>query len=240
MGSFSGSNAGYGDVFTMKLSEDGSQLWAYQTGSDGNDQVYGLAVDSFNSIVLTGATSGSLNGQSHSGQTDIFVMKIDRFKTLQWTYQTGTGTQQEGTGVQVDLWGNIFVAGWTAGDLHSQVSAGEVDAFVMKLSSDGVNQWTVLSGGPDYDFAWNLAMDASGNIVVVGESYGSFQGNYHAGGSDLFVWKLNHAGSDQWSFQAGTSGSEYSSGMDIDSAGNIVVTGMTELWVPAVQEIMTW
>ena len=226
-GSFSGSNAGYWDVFTMKLSEDGSQLWAYQTGSDGNDQLYGLAVDSFNSIVLTGATSGSLNGQSHSGQTDIFVMKIDRFKTLQWTYQTGTDSQQEGTGVQVDLWGNIFVAGWAAGDLHSQVSAGEVDAFVMKLSSDGVNQWTVLSGGPAYDFAWNLAMDASGNIVVVGDSYGSFQGNYNAGGSDLFVWKLNHAGSDQWSFQAGTSGSEYSSGMDIDSAGNIVVTGMT-------------
>ena len=98
----------------MKLSEDGSQLWAYQTGSDGNDQVYGLAVDSFNSIVLTGATSGSLNGQSHSGQTDIFVMKIDRFKTLQWTYQTGTGTQQEGTGVQVDLWGKHF-CGWLDG-----------------------------------------------------------------------------------------------------------------------------
>ena len=229
-GSLGGSNAGNSnwDVFALKLSEDGSQLWAYQTGSDQHDQVLGLAVDSFNSIVLTGHTSGSLNSQSYSGQTDIFVMKIDRFKTLQWTYQTGQSSLQEGTGVQVDLWGNIFVAGWTEGDLHGQVSAGDVDAFVMKLSSDGVNQWTVLSGGSAGDYAVNLAMDASGNIVVVGYSYGSFQSNSHAGGSDLFVWKLNHAGSDQWSFQAGTSGDEWFAGVDIDSAGNIVVTGNTD------------
>ena len=173
----------------MKLSEDGSQLWAYQTGSDQHDQVLGLAVDSFNSIVLTGHTSGSLNSQSHSGQTDIFVMKIDRFKTLQWTYQTGQSSLQEGTGVQVDLWGNIFVAGWTEGDLHGQVSAGDVDAFVMKLSSDGVNQWTVLSGGSAGDYAVNLAMDASGNIVVVGRQLWLLSSNSHAGGSDLFVWK---------------------------------------------------
>lgn len=67
--------------------------------------------------------------------------------------------------LQVDYWGSIFVTGFTTGDLHDQTSQGGVDVFVMKLLSNSTRQWTVQSGGGQDEYAWNLALDGSGEAM---------------------------------------------------------------------------
>jgi len=58
----------------------------------------------------------------------------------QWTKQLGTSAIEEGRGVAVDSWDNIYVTGETKGGLDGNTNSGESDLFLVKFNSDGVKQ----------------------------------------------------------------------------------------------------
>ena len=59
------------------------------------------------------------------------------------------------------------------------------------------------------DHARGVATDSSGNVFVVGDTYGGLDGNTNTGGSDLFVVKYNSSGTKQWTKQLGSSSQNY-------------------------------
>ena len=63
---------------------------------------------------------------------------------------------------QVDSADAIIVGGHSSStDLDGQTNAGENDVMVMKFSSAGTHQWTVLHGGSDHDVAVVLEADTA-------------------------------------------------------------------------------
>ena len=63
---------------------------------------------------------------------------------------------------QVDSCDAIIVAGYSSStDLDGQTNAGENDVMVMKFSSAGTHQWTVLLGGSSHDRAYGLEADTA-------------------------------------------------------------------------------
>ena len=58
---------------------------------------------------------------------------------------------------QIDGSDDILCAGHTQStDFDSQTNKGNYDVFVMKISSGGVHQWTVLHGGSANDYVNGL------------------------------------------------------------------------------------
>ena len=56
----------------------------------------------------------------------------------------------------------IIVGGYSSStDLDGQANAGSSDVMVMKFSSAGTHQWTVLHGGSGYDQAHGLEADTA-------------------------------------------------------------------------------
>ena len=45
-----------------------------------------------------------------------------------------------------------------------------------------------------YDFGEGIVVDSAGNLYVTGYTSGNFYGNVNAGGSDVFLMKLNSSG----------------------------------------------
>jgi len=89
--------------------------------------------------------------------------------------------------------------------------------------------WVAALGGAGSDRLWDLAGDAAGNTYVVGEfsgtaAFGS-KSLTSAGGSDVFVAKLNSAGQVQWATRAGGSGADLGYSVAVDASGNVLVTG---------------
>ena len=69
--------AGQGGAFVSLFQRDGTFLWTRQFGSSGADEVRALAFLPNGNLIATGGTSGSLDGHTHQGGLDVFVVKFD-------------------------------------------------------------------------------------------------------------------------------------------------------------------
>jgi hypothetical protein len=77
LGKFDGaSKVGKADAFLVELSGSGALSSADQFGSMDNDAGTGVAVSSSRSFV-SGKTKGALEGETHVGRSDAFVVRID-------------------------------------------------------------------------------------------------------------------------------------------------------------------
>lgn len=86
-------------------------------------------------------------------------------------------------------------------------------------------QWVFQTGTTGSDEGKHLGIDSSGNILVGGWTNGDL-GNTNQGSADIFVMQLNSAGTQQWTFQTGTEGTDYIKGLAIGTF-NIILGGTT-------------
>jgi hypothetical protein len=113
---------------------------------------------------------------------------------------------------------------------------GSSDAFVTKLNATGsALVYSTYLGSSAEDDGVGIAVDSSGNAYVTGDTFGSdfptknpMQAVYGGGMTDLFVTKLNAAGSAFiYSSCLGGSDQEFGRAIAVDSSGSAYVTGFT-------------
>lgn len=180
------------------------------------------------------------------------------------SYLGGSGADaHDSVSVTSDSSGNTYVASGTmsadfpvtAGSYQAGYAGGPGicnqgsnfcgDAFVTKINASGTAiLYSTYLGGTDSDYAYGLAVDASGNAYVTGltnskdfpVTAGVFQPVF--GGSptpcddyvcgDVFVTKLNATGSALvYSSYLGGSNNEHAEAITIDGLGDAYVTGDT-------------
>jgi Tfp pilus assembly protein PilZ len=190
-------NLGGGDPFLVKYNSSGVKQWTKQLGTSSDDYGHGVTVDSSDNIYVTGETSGGLDGNTHSGRNDLFLVKYNSSGTKQWTKQLGTSSRDVGSGVTVDSSDNLYVTGRTEGGLDGNTNSGNNDIFLVKYNSSGTKQWTKQLGTSGQDKGYGVTVDSSDNIYVTGETQGGLDGNTSSGDADLFLVKYNSSGVKQ-------------------------------------------
>ena len=138
-----------------------------------------------------------------------------------------------GLNVVVDSLGNTYVTGQFRATVNfgngNITSAGYNDIFVLKLDSAGAFQWVYTAGASNSDSGYGIALDSSGNVFITGAftntvNFGN--GNITSTGNmDIFVLKLNSSGEFEWVFTVGGSSSDFPQSIDVDSSGNLYITG---------------
>jgi len=150
-----------------------------------------------------------------------------------WSKRFGDGTTQAAGAVSVDASGNVIVTGNFNGAVDfgggALLSAGNNDIFVAKLGSDGSHLWSKRFGDGDIQEAHAVAVDASGNVIVAGNFYGTVDlgggALTSAGSDDIYVAKLGPDGAHLWSKRFGDRSSQSARSVAIDASGNVIVTG---------------
>jgi hypothetical protein len=235
------STLGNTDVFVTKLSPSGNtRVYSTILGGSGDDTGFDIAVDSQGNAYVVGSTDSpdfkTVNAlqPNFGGALDGFVAKVsaDGSTLVYSTYFGGSGNDSA-FGIAVDSSGNAYLAGST--DSSEFAALGGRDVFVAKLSSTGDQRayFTILGGSGD-DVGFGIAVDSSGNAYVSGSTDSSnfttssaFQPN-PAGSQDVFVAKLNSAGSTlSYSTYLGSSDNESGFAIALDNTGNAYVTGFT-------------
>ncbi len=112
--------------------------WTKLLGVAGKETYgYGIAADTSGNSYVTGYTMGALDGQTLTGDSDVFVVKYDSSGVKQWTDLLGVANQTTiGNGIAVDTSGVTYVTGYTTGALDGQTLTGVTDVFVTTVLSD--------------------------------------------------------------------------------------------------------
>ncbi len=118
-------------------------------------------------------------------------------------------------------------------------SLGDFDP-ALPLIIDPVLSYSTYLGGAKEETAWDIALDADGNVFIAGETLspqlpatpGAFQPNYGGGttvGGDAFVAKLDASGTNLvYLTYLGGHGNDAALSLAVDGGGNAYLTGFTD------------
>ncbi|CAM9360961.1 unnamed protein product [Scytosiphon promiscuus] len=226
-GNWNGANSGESDWATVKLDADGTEVWRYQGGTEGNDSFTAAAVDQQNgSVVLAGQMSGLVTS-SASTTGNFAVLRIDAGGTVLWEFQDGTSEQDEVNGIAMAGDGSVVVVGATKGDWNGANASFDFAAF--RLDEDGTEIWRYQDGTEAIDYLSAATMvDEDKAVVMGGYTTGGFQG-LSAGNDDFVAIKLNSSdGTEIWRYQDGSSETDLMYAVAGTEDEGVVLAGFTD------------
>ncbi|TGM56581.1 SBBP repeat-containing protein [Leptospira adleri] len=146
----------------------------------------------------------------------------------QWTALLGVaGATSNSLGVSSDDSGNVYITGFSNGNLDGHPLVGLFDIFVAKYDNLGHKQWSRTLGviGSNTSSA-GIVSDSTGNVYSTGKTNGNLDGQVLSGIQDTFIVKFDAAGNKQWTRLLGAPGTQTSSNaIAADSSGNVFATG---------------
>ncbi len=243
------------DAFVTKLNSFGSGVTLnLRYGGSGEDAGNGIALDSSGNIIVVGSTAStnfpainaikSTFGPSESCPGDGFVTKISPALAFVFSTYLGGDKCDRANAVATDAAGNVYVTGPTSSNNFPVANAFQStkgdpfgsDAFATKLSSSGSLIYSTYLGGNFPDTGHGIAVDASGNAYITGDTTST---NFPLANAiqttgatrfdtEAFVTKLNSAGSNLvYSTYLGGLNNDTGRGIAVDATGNAYVTGAT-------------
>ncbi len=222
-----GTTAEY-SYFLSKVDTSCTLLWTQEFGDPGVTTGVALALDGKGNVFAAGTVIGSLSGQPAFGKKDAFVRKYDASGNELWTRQFGSEEGDGAYSIRVDASGDVFVLGTTSGVLPGQSRAGDVDGFVSKYDGQGNEVWIRQFGTTEWDFPDALTVDTAGNVLIAGNTDGTFFGQTSAGDTDVFVLVYDRAGNLHSTRQLGTNQSDNVEWIAADAKGVILIAGDTQ------------
>ncbi len=211
-----------GDYYTAKYEgTGGTLLWEhfYQGPAGSGDHPVALAADHLGNVIVTG------NSCPAGCAMDWFTVKYAASNgAVLWEQRfTGDWDRYEYvTDLAVDATGNVFVTGSGQGD-------NSTDWYLVKYAAgDGAVLWKLRWAGPAYygeDFPSALVVDAAGNVIITGisEALNGWKGwrtAKYAAADGALLWERFYYGPGY--------GDHTPTALDLDAAGNVLVTGATK------------
>jgi ABC-type phosphate transport system substrate-binding protein len=167
-----------GGAFVRAFAHDGSERWTRQFGA-GYEVGSSVAVDQTGHVLVTGYTFAG-GDQTWAA----FLRRFDPDGTEDWARQFDDSS----SGVAVDPAGNAVVVGTT--QYKNPAGLNVQDIVVRTFGRDGSQDSRVQFGSGVWDLASGIAVDAGGNVVVSGSTWGTMPGQTSSGNEDGFVRRI--------------------------------------------------
>jgi hypothetical protein len=206
--------AGKGDVFITKLASAGDRI-VYSSYLGGTSDEFGraLAVDAAGAAFIAGYTTGTFPlrnafQKTRKGSYEGFVSKIaPNGKSLEFSSYLGGGGYDMLDAIALDAGGTVYVAGSTESrdfPLKAPIQSvlkGSMDGVLTAIAPDGRTfDLSTFLGGRYEDGLGGIALDADGNIILMGSTNSPdfpIQKAYQktlAGSKDAVILKYKRSG----------------------------------------------
>lgn len=214
-------------------------------GGVSYDWANGIALDSFNSLFVTGATASvdfptqDAYNSFLTGPQSAFITKFNQDGSLNWSTFFGGSVEEFGSEIKVDSNNDVILLGDTTSDdfptknPYNDTFSGGDDIFLAKFQNDGQLIWSTYFGTSSQDNSRALAINSKNEIIIAGETtsnqfplLNAFDSN-HTGTWDIFISKFSPNGQLIWSTYHGGIGDDFLPDLAIDTEDNIIIGGVT-------------
>jgi len=205
------------DIFIVKLTLTGVLEWSCNVGGTGSEVGY--------SIVQTNDSGYAVAGWTESygvGERDFFLVRLSSSGDMIWSRTVGGVNNDNAGSLVYTSDGGFVVTGYT-----SSYGIGG-DLLLVKFSATGSMEWSRAVGGTNGDCGYSVVQTSDDGFATVGVT-----SSFGAGipdTSNIFLVKLNSAGTFEWSRAVSLGGMQSSYGSSVVQTidGGYAVTGTAE------------
>lgn len=241
-------------VFGFSLAAQTEHVWTKSYGGNGWDYGGAIALDEAGNIYVSGRFSGAVdfdpgngfNFLDAAGSTDVYIQKLNPEGEFIWARAVGGAGEDVSFGLDLDGEGNVYVTGNFSGTADFDPGDGvfnlattglsDVDAFILKLDTDGNFEWAGRISSPGTEYGYGVAVDDDGNSYLTG--YFSQTADLDPGpgvtlatvggtgvDNDFYVVKLDPDGNLDWGYGIGGVGQDRAYAVHLDDFNNVLVCG---------------
>lgn len=222
------------DYWLLKLSINGTVEWQKSMGGSRNDYCYSVELTNDGGYILAGdseSNDGDVSG--NHGNRDYWIVKVNSTGNIQWQKSLGGSGVDEGRSVKPTADGGYIVTGNSEsndGDVTN--NHGDLDYWVVKLTSTGNLEWQKSLGGSNVEWSWSINQAVDGGYVVAGRSRsdnGDINGHHGpATTDDFWIVKLTGNGIIQWEKSLGGYYNECAFSISLTKDGGFIIAGSAE------------
>lgn len=237
------------DIFVLKFNSSGTLVWVYCIGGPGDDIPRAICTyatvtyvtGSYENSVDFNASSSATAIRTSAGLSDAFVLRIEPPGTFGFAVSMGSTGTDVGESIVKNNVNQLVIAGDFEGSADFNpgagstilVAMGQHDVFVQKLSTSAVFISAFRLGGSLEDHCSEVHTDAANNTYVTGSFEGTVDMDPGAGtstavsngSSDVFINKLNVAGTHIWARTYGAVNTDKGESVQTDTSGNVYLAG---------------
>ena len=188
-------NHGASDYWIAKLDNNGSIQWQKYFGGSGYDLVHSVQQTSDGGYIMVG-NSASVDGDvtGNHGFYDAWIVKLNSAGVIQWQKSIGGSAYDNAFSIQQTSDGGYILEGYSVSNDGDVIgNHGAADAWVVKISSNGIVQWHKSLGGNNSDYGQSIQQTSDGGYILAGFSNstnGDVANGTH-GNNDYWIVKLS-------------------------------------------------
>lgn len=226
---------GGGDIWVVKTDALGNVQWQKLLGGSSYDWANDITLATDGGFVVAGQSlsqDGDIT-QSHGGH-DYWIIKLNPEGDIVWQKTYGGSLTDSAYGIENTNDGGYIVSGATEsndGDVtgfhYTEDGPITLDAWILKLDTDGNLQWQKALGGYQDDMAYTIKQTADGGYITAAQTSSSDGDVSVAFGSfDSWILKLDATGNITWQKSLGGAGYDESHGIT-ETTDGYVAAGMS-------------
>ncbi len=229
-GDISNPNGGW-DLWMIKLNSDGEKQWDFSLGGEGFEEGGSVIQTSDGGYLVAGSTDGrgggnfdttcNFHGMPGGGFTDVWVVKLDSLRNMEWQQCYGGIYYDDGLEIIETVDGYVCLAITMSNDgdvsgfhgVPGDLDYGD-DIWVFKIDKQGNLIWQNCLGGLYYEWARNIFPTSDGGYMIVGTTQSDdgdvegFNGYMEGDGDDIWFAKIDSLGNLTWQYCYGGLGVE--------------------------------
>lgn len=225
-------------IVITKHNAIGELVWSFSCGGDDEELFY-IGIDNDHNVYFCTSfygtqTFGPNTYTTATGESnDNMVMKLNADGTFAWSKHLRGPDHEHVQGMAVTGNGTIYITGFFDKTFtiegNTLTNKGSSDVFVFKLDKDNTFIWAKAFGGTSNDWPWHINISNEGQPLIAGRFGASinWEGKSitSSGGYDMFIAKLDTAGSPLLLKGFGGVSSDEAKGVATDNNSNIYVSG---------------
>ncbi|TDX52091.1 hypothetical protein [Orenia marismortui] len=187
VGEESNSKNDKGDAYILKVDFQGKKEWAKKFGEKYKDSFYSVEEVSTGGFILAGGIRVPTDDDNFNQQA--YVVRVDSKGNVKWSKIFGGEYYDQFNNVKETPDGGFILVG------HYEEAYLEKSGYLVKLDSEGKQEWTKKIKEKDYNIKFNSVLVKNNNeFIIVGEAKSSDNKPY-AG----YILSINQVGTKQWS-----------------------------------------